>query len=269
VLAVQNEMIRLLFFNPHKINYTGILLFLFFFISGFSFQLFSAEKTTSQKASIILQKNIFFSPLEKKQEKSGLPAFITQMNQPQPLDKTYTLTGTFIFSNEPEKTTAVLKDISTNKILFLKNGDVVAGNRIIAIKDDGVVFESAFGEKFTLTQSGIKSSQPKGQSFYFRVNLKTAIETILSHPEVLSSIKIAPVNKDTPGFKIEDIEPGSIFELCGLSPNDTIIQVDETLLKKPEDAISVYKKILQTGKKFITIKILRNKKQLNLVYILE
>ncbi|HOC02799.1 MAG TPA: hypothetical protein PKK91_04905 [bacterium] len=260
---------RLLSFNPDKPDYKRILSFLLFFIFGFSFQLFSAERTTSQKTSIILQKNIFFSPLEKKQEKPGLPVFISQIPQPQSLDKTYTLIGTFIFIDEREKTTAVLKEISTNKMLFLKNGDVVAGNRIIEIKDDGVVFESAFGERFTLTQSGIKSSQPQGQSFYFRVNLKTAIETILSHPEVLSSIKITSIDKDTHGFKVEDIEPGSIFELCGLSPNDIIIQIDEILLKTPDDAIFAYKRILQTGKKFTTIKILRNKKQMNLVYILE
>ncbi len=241
---------------------------IFFFLSFiFNLLLFSADKNASPNIAAILQKNVFFSPLEK-QEKPGPPVFVTQINQPQSLDKVYVLIGTFVFHNEPEKTTAVLKEIRTNKMLFLKKGDVVSGNRIISIQDNGVIFESGFGERFTLSQSGIKFNQMQVQSFYFRVNLNNVFESISMDPKILSTINISSAD-GAGGFRVKDIEPGSVFESCGLAVNDVIYQIDDTILKTPDDAISAYKKTLMTGKKFVIIKILRNKKPINLVYICE
>ncbi|HPP66931.1 MAG TPA: hypothetical protein PKX05_03345 [bacterium] len=246
----------------------NILLLLLVLFLIFIFESSFAESKSSLDYSVILQKNIFFTPFEKKQE-SSIPVFITQINQPQSLDKTHSLVGTFVFLDEPEKSTVVLREFSTNKMLFLKKGDIVVGNTIILIQDDSVIFESAFGERFALTQAGIKFTHLQTPTFYFRVNLKTAFETISAYPEILSTIKFVSVGKDTAGFKIQDIEPQSIYEMAGLMVNDIIVQIDDMMLKTPDDAIDAYKNILITGRKFTTIKILRNNKSINLVYILE
>ncbi len=238
-----------------------------FIYSLCGFSIFCAEKKPPENLTAILQKNVFFAPLEvKKDNQEKLSTFVSSISQP-PLDAQYQLIGTFVFFEEPSKTTAILKENSSGKILILKTGDIINGNRIVSIEETGVVFESGFGEKFLFTQSGIKTIQTQPRRFYFRVNLKGALQWLTMQPEFLYGIKIVPL--DIAGFKVLDIEPGSVFELAGLASNDVITQINGIILKKPDDAMKAYDEIFKTGRKFAVVRIVRDRKPLELVYILE
>lgn len=232
--------------------------------------LYSAEKKPLNKEiALIKQKQIFFGQFEVKNEQSKpvLNSFVSEYNLPQPIDRLYSLLGTFSFLDEQEKNTAVFTEISSKKTVFLKKGDILNGNKIISIDERGVLFESGFGDRFLFTQSGIKYTQTLPKRFFFRVNLKTAMNWLINQPEFLYSVKIVSDNES--GFKVQQIEPGSIFERAGLAMNDRILQINETLLKTPDDAFSVWKEILTTGKKLATVKLVRNNKPVELIYILE
>ncbi|MGC8804820.1 MAG: PDZ domain-containing protein, partial [Candidatus Ratteibacteria bacterium] len=196
-----------------------------------------------------------------------LSMFVFSISQPQPFDAQYQLIGTFVFFDEVSKTTAVLKENSSNKILFLKIGDIINGNKIVSIEETGVVFENGFNERFLLTQSGIKVMQTQPRRFYFKVNLKNALQWLTTQPEFLYGMKLVPL--DTAGFKVQDIEPGSVFESAGLASNDVITHINGILLKQPEDAFKAYDEIFKTGRKFTVLKIVRDKKLVELVYVLE
>lgn len=241
------------------------------FLSGLIFPvfLFSAEKTLSVSFAPILQKQIFFgSPqIKKPEESSVLSLFVSGIQPPKPIDRIYSLTGIFSYSDEPGKNTAVLTENSSKKIIFLKVNDIINGNRVLAINDNGIIFESALGDKFTLTQSGIKYNQALPQRFYFKVNTKNAIQWLKVKPEFLSTIKFVLVNGL--GFDVQEIEPGSVFEAAGFGKNDRIIQINDTILKKPSDAIAAYNEIFKTGKKLAIVRLVRNNRPVELVYILE
>lgn len=255
--------------NSFKFNLARIELVPAILLLISCFPLFSADiKKPSPNLTAILQKNLFFSPLETKKDTQQLPVFITSIKEPEPLDKTYSLSGTFVFTDEPEKNTAVLIENSSKKIIFLKNGDIINGNRVISIEDNGVLFQSGFGEKFLLTQSGIKALVPQPKRFYFRVNLKSAIQYLTMKPDVVYSIKFSHVDSPS-GFKVQEIEPQSIFESAGLGLNDVITQINDKVLQSPDDAMSAYIDILKSGKKIALVKAIREKKLVELVYFLE
>ncbi|MCM8816662.1 MAG: hypothetical protein NC913_04025 [Candidatus Omnitrophica bacterium] len=241
----------------------------FLFISNFSALLFSTEKTLSENLAPILQKQIFFSPLQtKKQDQSlSLPVFVSPLQTPQPIDTLYTLMGVFFYSDGQEKNTAVLLEQSSKKIIFLKINDTINGNRVLAINDNGVVFQSPLGDRFILTTSGIRYNQVLPQRFYFKINMKNAFEWLRKQPEFLFTIAFASGNGI--GFSVQEIEPGSIFEVAGFMKNDRVIQINDIILKTPKDAFGAYSEILKTGKKLAIVKLVRNNRPVELVYILE
>ncbi|HOL36022.1 MAG TPA: hypothetical protein PKW86_09150 [bacterium] len=229
---------------------------------------FCADKKLPQNLTAILQRNVLFAPLEvKKDDQSKLSMFVAPISPPQRLDAQYLLIGTFVFFDEPSKTTAVLKENASGRILFLKTGDIVNGNKIVSIEETGVVFENGFNEKFILTQSGIKAIHTQPQRVYFKVNLKNAMQWLTLQPEFLYGIKLTPF--DSAGFKIQDIEPGSIFESAGFTSNDVILQINDIILRSPADALKAYNEIFKTGKKYAVIRVIRDRKPVELVYFLE
>lgn len=246
-----------------------IRFFLIFLVIVFTSLYSTEKKPLNNKISLITQKQIFFGPNEIKNtnSKTLIGSFVSQMNLPQPVDKLYNLVGTFSFLEEQEKNTAVFIEISSKKIVFLKKGDILNGNKIISIDDRGVLFESVFGDRFLFTQSGIKYTQVLPQRLFFRVNLKTAMDWLTLQPEFIYSVKI--VSNNETGFKVQQIEQGSIFETAGLALNDRILQINDILLKTPKDAFSAWQEILTTGKKLAKVKLIRNNKPVELVYILE
>jgi len=225
------------------------------------------EKKPSQNLALILQKQIFFGSTEIKNDLKKNPDFVSQIPSPQPLDRVYSLAGTFSYLDEPEKNTAVLTEISSKKIIFLKKDDIVSGNRVLAIDEKGVLFESGFGERFLFTQSGIKYSQVSVQRSYFKINIKNAMDWLKKQPEFLGSIKF--VQSDGVGFVVNELEQGSIFEKAGLNNQDRVFQINDVFLKKPQDAMSALNEIFKGGKKMAVVKLTRFNKQIELVYILE
>ncbi|MCX7705118.1 MAG: hypothetical protein N2115_02520 [bacterium] len=229
---------------------------------------FASEKGISVNITHILRKQIFFSFSDvKKVREPSLPVFISQIQPPQPLDRIYSLMGTFFYNEDPGKSIAVLSEINSKKVIFLKKNDIINGNRVLSIDESGVVFESVLGENFLLTQSGIKYSQTLPQRFYFNVNTKTAIDWLKLQPEFLNAIKFVPANGI--GFSVQEIEPGSVFEAAGLGKDDRIIQINDIMLKTHADAISAYHEIFKTGRKVAIVKLVRNNKPVELIYILE
>ena len=86
--------------------------------------------------------------------------------------------------------------------------------------------------------------------------------------KIWKEIRIDDVRKNgkLKGFIVRWIKPGSIFTKIGLKKGDTIIKVNDTLLKSYKDAFDYYEKLKKKEINVLRLTVIRNNKEKEIEY---
>jgi general secretion pathway protein C len=195
-----------------------------------------------------------------------------------------TLIGTLVHSN-PEKSIAAIEVKGKNQVISYSTGKEVEGlATIMKIERQKVVFRNlnsnrleyiemkkdqklAFGAGKPAVAAGGKDIQKVGENNF---TLKRA--DLLKYTNDLSSILMqarAVPNRDPStgninGFRLLDMQPGSIYEQLGLVRMDVIKSVNGTPVDSPAKAMELYQTLKNDPK--VSIQVERNGKNENLQY---
>lgn len=231
----------------------------------------------------ITTRNIFASDgvipdalrIEGEKGKKDLP--------PVPSSLPLTLVGTMVHSN-PAKSIAAIEMKGKNMVVSVAVGreleglatveaierqkviirNMNSGNlEYIEIKKDGKV---SFGSAKPNISGGTEIQQVGETSF----TLKRA--DVLKYTNDLPSVLMqaravpnrVPGTGEINGFRLLDMQPGSIYEQLGLQRNDVIMNVNGTAVDSPAKAMELYQALKMENK--IDIMVERNGKKTNLNY---
>lgn len=203
---------------------------------------------------------------------------------PVPSQLPLTLIGTLVHSN-PDKSIAAIEVKGKNQIISyspkkeiegiatiirVERQKVILRNtnsgrlEFIEMKKDGKV---AFGSARPSTSSGGADVQRSGDNTF---TIKRA--DVLKYTNDLSSVLMQaravpnrePGTGNINGFRILDMQPGSIYEQLGLQRMDVIKSVDGTPVDSPAKAMELYNLLKNSPK--VTLQVERNGKQENMTY---
>lgn len=207
----------------------------------------------------ITQRNIFNSdgkipdPVSKKEE--GLKAEGPSVPSSLPLN----LIGTIVHLN-PAKSVATIELKGKNKVKSYSNGADVEGiGKILKIERKKVTFRNLnnrqlehieiksdlnfnFGFKASSQTSSKGDVKQEGQN-QFKLDRSVIMKYTTNLPELLQQARAVPytdASGKVGGFRLLDMQPGSIFEKLGLHKNDIIKSVNGQPVDSPAKAMELY-----------------------------
>lgn len=150
----------------------------------------------------------------------------------------------------------------------LSSGVVVSeiGRKLVVLNDHGVRFELLLKQrkgasaqlvrqrKPTATKQGIVAVDEgrwqisKAVANNARANLNSLLQTARMIPQVK--------NGKTIGFKLVEMEKGSLLELIGLRVGDLIVEINQVELNSPEKALQIFQQVREANN--ITLGLMRN-----------
>lgn len=226
---------------------------------------------------IIQERNLFPPPQVKKEEDSTLKK---RLDMGDSLPKTplqLQLKGTVV-GLEPSYSWAVIEDMTTRKQGLYKVGDVVSGAQIIEIyrnrvilKREGkeeilIVFEedkiaklagqkpaqnlpskqSPPGPAKNLPEGGnTKGAPTKVGENKWAFSKDDVYSAINDANEILSQVSIAPYFEEgaARGYKVENVQEGSLINQAGLKSGDIVKRVNGMPTETPDQLIQAYQKL--------------------------
>lgn len=230
-----------------------ICIFLFFFFSGL---LFSGEY------DIILKRNLFAPVPVKKENKKE----IVKILKFPPLDEILDLKGTFVMKKNPSNSLAIIEIKKKNQMDFYHIGDIVAGAKIIDIKENKIFMEYGF-QNVILSNKGWYLA-PVNPDYTYEVDITETIMNLKKESRSLFNLKCKPVieNGKVIGYRISGIKMGSIIEKLGIKNGDIIKKVNTVPVVSEKDAFMIYQNIMKYGIERVVVKILRNNFPYTLLY---
>lgn len=205
--------------------------------------------------------------------------------EPVPSQLPLNLIGTLVHSN-PEKSIAAIEVKGKNKVVsYTANKDVEGMATILRVERQKVIFRNlnsnaleyiemkkegnkvAFGSARPTPAVGGKEVQKVGDNNFV---IKRA--DLLKYTNDLSSILMQaravpnrePGTGNINGFRLLDMQPGSIYEQLGLQRMDVIRSVDGTPVDSPAKAMELYNSLKNSPK--VTLQIERNGKSETMTY---
>lgn len=183
------------------------------------------------------------------------------------------LKGTIVV--EGLESLCIIEDSGTRKEEVYKKGDLVGENEIVKIERDHVVLR---------TLSGLVSLVIYGESFLPGITIETSrlveklannrwsfskseLTSVISNPnQLLAQVKVTPYLEagQVRGFRLADVERGSLAESLGIRDGDIIKGVEGQRLDSIERAIQIYGEMKHRS--VITVEIERNGRPLILTY---
>ncbi len=181
-----------------------------------------------------------------------------------------TLIGTLVHSN-PEKSIASIEVKSKNQILpFRVHNDIAGIASVISIERQKVIFRNTNSNRLEYIEmkkegnkvsfdSGAKAPVAQGNKEVQKVDDNNYIikrADLLKYTSDLSSVLMqaravpnrVPGTGEINGFRLLDIQPGSIFEQLGLQKMDVIKGVDGTPVDSPAKAMELYNALKSSPK---------------------
>ncbi|MGZ3816969.1 MAG: type II secretion system protein GspC [Bdellovibrio sp.] len=234
----------------------------------------------------IASRNIFASNgvipdalVDKNKEKEQKEA------DPVPSQLPLNLIGTLVHSN-PEKSIAAIEVKGKNQVISFTPGKEIEGMaNIIRVERQKVIFRNlnsnrleyiemkkegnkvAFGAGKAMGIATGKEVQKTGDNNF---SIKRA--DLLKYTNDLSSVLMQaravpnrePGTGNVNGFRLLDMQPGSIFEQLGLQRMDVIKSVDGTPVDSPAKAMELYNTLKNSPK--VTLQVERNGKNETMTY---
>lgn len=196
------------------------------------------------------------------------------------------LVGTLVHSN-PDKSIASIEVKSQNKVLPFRPKEDVAGlASIVSVERERVIIRNSNSNRLEYIEmkkpsaklsfgSGVKPTAPGGGKDVQKMGDNTyAIKRsdLLKYTNDLSSVLMqaravpnrVPGTGEINGFRLLDIQPGSIFEQLGLQRMDVIKGVDGNPVDSPAKAMELYNALKNSSK--LGLQIERNGKTETLNY---
>jgi general secretion pathway protein C len=135
--------------------------------------------------------------------------------------------------------------IEPRRVVIRRNGNTEAINLEIPIVESEVVNKTR--RKATIGRNGIGKVGENDRV----VSQQTLRQQLNNLPRLLRQAKAIPhsVNGENMGFKVVEIQDGSIFQDLGLKQEDVIRSVNGTPIRTAEDALNAYRK-LRTSNSF-------------------
>lgn len=200
-----------------------------------------------------------------------------QEADPVPSQLPLTLIGTLVHSN-PEKSIATIETKGKNQVISYTPGKDIEGMAsILKVERQKVIFRNLNSNRLEYIEmkkdgnkvafgGGIKASGGKEvmQTSDNTYAIKRA--DLLKYTNDLSSVLMQaravpnrePGTGNINGFRILDMQPGSIYEQLGLQRMDVIKSVDGTPVDSPAKAMELYNSLKNSPK--VTLQIERNGK---------
>lgn len=207
---------------------------------------------------------------------------------PVPSNLPLTLIGTMVHSN-PEKSIAAIELKGKNQTLsFTPKKEITGLATVISVERHRVIIRNlnsnlleyiemkkdgnkvSFGGGATTTHSAGKEVQKVGEN-----NFAIKRADLLKYTSDLSSVLMqaravpnrAPGTGEINGYRLLDIQPGSIFEQLGLQRMDVIKGVDGTPVDSAAKAMELYNALKNSPK--LSIQVERNGKSESLNYTIQ
>ena len=185
---------------------------------------------------------------------------------------------------DPKFSFAIIEDLKTRKQELYKIGNKIADAEVVSIYPDKVVLKRADKEEVLILFDEEKlaaSSAGKGKSSAADTSSKSKPAEIVkpskvsenkwvikgdeinqavkAAPQVLSQANIAPYQPSdkVEGFKIDNIQAGSLYEQYGLKNGDVIKRVNGEVIDGLDKAISLGQKFLSEGVSSVAVEIER------------
>jgi len=230
-------------------------------------------RLTEDDFQIILQRNLFNS--DAAGEETGRVDFSSKIvpvadgNNPVTQAGNMTLIGTVVAG---ENSLALVKSGKKNKIFRLHEeispGVVISeiGRKLVVIDDHGVRRElplkvqkgtkaQRIGQKRIRTTDGGVVSVDENR---WKIS-KTVVDGARANlSSLLQSARMVPQVKNgkTVGFKLVELEKGSLLERIGLKVGDLIVEINQVQLNSPEKALQIFQQVREANN--ITLGLIRN-----------
>lgn len=124
--------------------------------------------------------------------------------------------------------------------LVRKGGAAVGGQKVVALGEN----------RWRISRAAAKNA---------RTNLNSLLQTARMIPQLS--------NGKTIGFKLVEIEKGSLLELIGLQVGDLVVEINEVALNSPEKALQVFQQLREANN--ISLGLVRNGQKQNFEYRFE
>ncbi|MBI3990844.1 MAG: hypothetical protein HY350_01720 [Candidatus Omnitrophica bacterium] len=240
---------------------------------------------------IITDRQIFGVPSKEPEPDSGKTLTEKDIANLPKTPLQVSLKATIVFDN-PALSFAIIEDLKTRKQDIYKIGEKVIDAEIISIYSDKVVLrrggkdeilllfdENVFSTSFTgkPKDPAITSVKPKPAGMVkpekasenkWVIESSKIAEAVKASPDILSQANIAPYQPSgtVEGFKIDNIQPGSLYEEYGLKNNDVIKRVNGEVIDSMEKAIALGQKLISGGSTTVTVEIEREGSVVTLNY---
>lgn len=185
---------------------------------------------------------------------------------PIPSQLPITLTGTLVHSN-PAKSLAALDLRGKNQILSFRPGQDINGLATLESVERMKVFvrnrntgrleyiEMKNAPKLTL-KSSVKSTGPeevkKVSDTEFELNRSDLLRYTKDLSSILMQARVVPArrggNGEIYGYRLVEMQPGSIYSQLGLQVNDVITGVNGTPVVSPQQAMELYTTLRNSNK---------------------
>jgi len=180
-----------------------------------------------------------------------------------------TLIGTVVAG---ENSLALVKSGKKNKVFRLNDeispGVIVSeiGRKLVVIKDHGVRRElplkaqkGAKAQRIGQKRAGVaKGGVVSVDENRWKIS-KTVIDGARANlSSLLQSARMVPQVKNgkTVGFKLVELEKGSLLERIGLKVGDLIVEINQVQLNSPEKALQIFQQVREANN--ITLGLIRN-----------
>lgn len=213
--------------------------------------------------SIISERNLFAGRLAGVTIREGLPEALPDLK----------LKGTIVV--EGLDSLCIIQDIATQKEEVYKRGDIVGGSEIVQIKRDHVVLKTPTGLASLIVYGGISlpSITPETSRLIEKVASnrwsfsRSEFTSVISNPsQLLAQVKVTPYLEtgQVRGFRLDDVQKGSLAESLGVKDGDIIKGVEGQRLDGVERAIEIYKEV--KDRPVISVEVERGGRPITLTY---
>jgi len=210
----------------------------------------------------IITRNIFGSGEEVSKE-----IRTEEIENLQPTSLKLALLGTV--SGNRQNTFAVIEEIDKKKQALYRVGDSVQGAIVKKILRRKVILrvkerdEILTIEEAAALRAGKEylASEPIEAGDTIMVSRSAVQESMKNVHNLLSQVRIRPYFRDgkADGLSVTNIKAGSFFAKLGLKNGDIVQEIDDKIIKSPEDVLEMYKKF-KLGSQ-VALKIMRNNEQ--------
>jgi general secretion pathway protein C len=234
--------------------------------------------------AIVSERNLFGG--SGKEQQTGSSEVVNLDNIPMALKSLgLRLVGT-VFTDVPSDNLAFIEDLGARKQDIYREGDRVKQVLVKRILRQSVVINNGQRDE-VLTMEEPKEtpggpgptaryrpatrpgSPGPGASDYRTLNREEIESSMSDLNTLMQQVRIRPymeANKPA-GFLVSDIKPGSIFARMGLRNGDVIRRVNDQAISSPEQAIELYRGLMEGGE--IALEIKRGQKSEKINYEVE